>query len=303
MRRGVASVAAAGVVGALAVQLAGAGLPAAAASAPVAASAAAIAHPQSGSSGGPGSSTTTTVAGGNAAPSENPLSDVYVPAFGPSTSLQLDQAWMMTALSDRQSRLSELAGDVSSSKTLASGDASSLSGLISNDQGTLSQLQSAVPGATSTSALRSEAAQMIALHVFAALTPQVQDTINAEAVGAAAAKLVALEPGLNTAIAAAHASPRQIARLQQLEQSFAADAGNAAGLVAPLPGELVALNDASLPAAQPVLSSAQSATQRGQRALVQAGTELRRLLSQLAQSGLSSHFRVRLRDLQRQSGV
>lgn len=251
----------------------------------------------------PSSSTTTTIVTANTtagvAPSESPTSDTSVPTFGPSTSFALDQSWMQTALSARQARLSMLAGNIGSSSTLRSGDHDALQALVSSAQSTCSQLQSAVSSATTTAQLRSDAAVMInSLHVFAILTPQVELTVDVDAFAAAAGKLEALEPELNTAIAAAHANSRKLARLQALEQELAAAASAASNLVAPLPGQLVALSDADLPAANPVLASAQSADRSARIELNDAGSDLRSLLSLLAETGVNSHVRIKLkRDL------
>ncbi len=299
MRRGVASAAAVSLIGtAVAAQVAGVAVSSAAshASASATTTTTLASHPTSSTITSTSIPTTTTQPG--TAPTQNPASDAMVPSFGPGTSFALGQAWMLTALSDRGARLSELAGMISSSKTLQGSDSASLSALVSSAQSTCSQLQSAVNADTTLVQLRLAATEMIgSLHVYAILTPQVELTVDADAIGDAAAKLEALEPGLNTAIAAAHATKRNLARLHDLEQSFAAEASAAAALVAPLSGQLVGLSDADLAAATPVLAAATGIEPRAERDVGEAGTDLRRLLSLLANAGIQSHLKYKLRHL------
>jgi hypothetical protein len=266
--------------------------------------------PNSGSGGQPSgttstsSSTTTTTTQPGTAPTENPASDSAVPAFGAGTSFAADQAWMLTALGDRQARLGELSSTIASSKSLSSNDRSSLAGLVGAANTTCSQLRSSVPTDTTSAQLRAAASEMIgSLHVYAILTPQVNLTIAADANAASAAKLQALEPGLNTAIAASHATKAELSRLRALEQAFASAAGDAAGIAGPLGGQLAGLSDADLATALPVLTSAQTANEDAQNNLSAADTDLRKLLSLLASAGRKSSVKAKLSGLDRAARV
>jgi hypothetical protein len=228
--------------------------------------------------------TTTTAAAGRA-PTADPASDNDVPVFGPGTSFTADQRWVETALSDRQARLATLSGLISASSTLQSSDRTGLDGLVSAAQSACSSLQQSVPSDDSTGELQAAADEMIdSLHVYAILSPQVSETIGADAVTAAAAKLQALAPGLNTAIAAASANSRQMARLHELEQGLTAEADAASSLTTPLSAQLIGLSDANLSSAAPVLISALSSERVGLSDVTAADSDLRQLLALLAQA-------------------
>ncbi|HTW98877.1 MAG TPA: hypothetical protein VMD59_08880, partial [Acidimicrobiales bacterium] len=227
---------------------------------------------------------TATAASGSRGPSQDPTEDYYAPTFGPTISFSLAQRWMETALSDRLARIGVLSSSISSSATLTSSDRTGISGLVGNAQSVCNSLSQSVPGDSSNAQLQLAADQMIgSLHVFAVLSPQVNETVAADSANAAAAKLQALAPGLNTAIAAASGSSRQISRLQNLEQNLVTEANAAASFSGPLPAELIGLSDASLSSITS-LNTAMGSERSALYDLELADYDLRQLLNLLSRA-------------------
>jgi hypothetical protein len=224
-----------------------------------------------------------TTASGGRVPTQDPASDNGVPDFGPRTSFTADEQWVERALADRLSRLASLSSTISASTTLQSKDRTSLDALVGNAQSVCTSLQQSVSGDFAAGQLQAAADELIeSLHVYSILTPQVDETVVAEADNAAAAKLQTLAPGLNTAIAAAQVAAGRVGRLQTLLQGLSSDANAAASITGSVPARLIPLRDANQSAASPVLSSAVSELGTAASDLSAADSDLRRLLALLA---------------------
>ncbi len=244
-----------------------------------------------------GTTTTSTTAAPAApvGPSASPTSDGFAPSFGPPTTFGADQQWLQTALADRVAQTGGLESKLVASMTLASGDRAVLTGLVTGAQSTLAALSGAVGSATTTLQLHAAAMQMIGLHVYAILTPQVKLVLRADTDSSAAASLRALEPDLGTAIAAAHAAKRKLAELHALIKRLTSAAGMTMTLAGPVAARVLSLAASDLPAAVPVLTTAGAELHRAEASLAWARQDLRSILSLLADPHLNAKSKRVLR--------
>jgi len=238
--------------------------------------------------------TSIPASGSSGAVGPSPSSDAGAPSFAPGASFPDDQQWLETAVSDRLAKVGDLTGAIGASKALSTGDRSALTTLVGNAGSVLQSVSASLANDTTLAQLRTAANLVISsLHVYAILTPQVQMTIDADAVTAAAGRLQSLEPGLDTAIAAAHATRRNLFRLHQLDQRFVSDLNAASGATSPLPGQLLQLSGADLGAATPVITQAGAALAGAHTDMSDATATLREIVNLLSKPGVSSSSSVK----------
>lgn len=152
-----------------------------------------------------------------------------VAALGPATAALADTTTTSTsvslwqqvqhkvaeALSDRQATLAKLTSSVGSNKYLSSGDRQTLQGLLAAETQGINQLAqevgSATPQTTTIAQLRQDAFTMVHQYrVYLVMAPQVHLTEAADTQAAVEAKLTALEPKIQAAIATAGNPPAAV---------------------------------------------------------------------------------------------
>jgi hypothetical protein len=129
---------------------------------------------------------------------------VALPAIAsaaPSQSFVNAQTHLEQQIALRTTQLGRLSADVAASKTLSSAHATQLTVNITTAAANLKVLSAKVPTDTTFAQLRTDRSSMLVQNrVFAVLTPQVFETIGADAVAAQVVTLQADEPSLQASV-------------------------------------------------------------------------------------------------------
>ncbi|MGP8163121.1 MAG: hypothetical protein ACLQAN_04990 [Acidimicrobiales bacterium] len=190
-------------------------------------------------------------------------------------SLSQMQAKLEAELAARQTQLSTLTTDVSSSKTLTASDAAALSSSLSTETSNIGALVTKVPTDTTVAELRVDAQAMFRDNrVFDVMTPQVHLTIAADSVNANAGTILA--DGLTiTAALAARTSDKGYARVEALFTSLTAKATDAQSALTSVSSDVLAQTPAGWPGNAHVFVQAKVEILRARIDLAYARAELR----------------------------
>jgi hypothetical protein len=110
------------------------------------------------------------------------------------------QAQLEAQLAARVKQLTQLSSDVTSSSTLSTVDASTLAARVAAASAIIDKLVTVVATDTTFAELDSARRTMIEVRVYAVLTPQVYEVIEADAIGAQVTLMQAGEPALLAAV-------------------------------------------------------------------------------------------------------
>ncbi len=148
-----------------------------------------------GATGAGATTTTTSAAGPTGGSSKNNKSQVGRPGF------EAAQKQLENALQLRVEQLSKLSADVTSNSATLGNDAATLQQLLSTEQTSINGLVSQVQQATTRDELAAARKTMLVDNrVFAVMTPQVIESIEADGIVHQVQSLEADEPGLQAAV-------------------------------------------------------------------------------------------------------
>ena len=193
-------------------------------------------------------------------PLGNPRADLLAPIFPASTSPHKARAWLGYALALRVEKLAKLDVRINSSTTLTPTHATALASFLATETNGIEALEVRVSEENDLTALQADAASMVLdYHVYALVTPEVNDVISADTDLAAGTKLANEEPGLAFAIAMGRQLSQNARKEAQLLDTLTTDLSSLRGDVSGLADELVPLVPfvpGDLPDALQVLASA-----------------------------------------------
>lgn len=215
----------------------------------------------------------------------DPRADLVAPVFPASTPTAQARTWLVGALALRAKGLGKLDAAASDAATLTPTDRVKLVALLATEANDIEGLEVRASSETDLTALGADAAAMVLdYHVFALVTPEVDDVISADADLAATAAL----SNETTAIAAAIAAEQQanrnvIGNQERLLGALEANLSRARGALGRLPGGLVRLVPSDLATALPDLASASRALVKANGALKAANSCLASIVGLLAE--------------------
>lgn len=204
------------------------------------------------------------------------------------------QQKLETALSDRATELTKLAGRVSQAKALPGSDATTLEGIITAEQttvdgGGIAGLQAAVPGETTCADLAGTAKAMVQdFRVFALVAPQVDIAVCSSGSAAAVTKGTDAEPTISARIAAAGQRGVDTAGAQQAFADFEAQLSSASQALGQVDvQQVLAQVPSDYPGDRSMLTGDVSAMEQADTDLRSARADLRTIRRDLAGSATS----------------
>jgi hypothetical protein len=214
----------------------------------------------------------------------SPRSDLVAPHFPVSTTPKVARAWLTKALGVRIVALSTLDGTVLNSTTLTPTDRQALVAVLFNDSSGLTLLRTrAVPSANLTTLSALASAMVLDYHVFALVTPEVNDIVAADSDLAVHTSLAGQLPAIQAAIAVSGKSGARKAARQLvvvLTGQIAQVASDAGGIAS----ELLRLVPADVPAELPLLTTVAHNLTKAKSAIAAANLSLGSILQLLAKA-------------------
>ena len=150
----------------------------------------------------------------------------------------------------------------------------------------MAALLTKVPADVTLAAVRADAATMVLdYHVFALVTPQVNEVIANDRQVLRLSELDAQTPAIAAAIAAASQAHENVSRERVLQASFRSHLAVLSSLVSMLSAEILSLGPPSVPGSLLTLSAASSSTLRASLAADAAASAEQRIVALLARPG------------------
>lgn len=164
-----------------------------------------------------------------------------------SRNFATSQRQLEQQLANRQSQLGRLTADVAHSKTLTSAHAATLNARLSAESASIDALASKVPGDSTPAQLATDRAAMLRDNrVYAVMTPQVIQTIEADAIAAQVSVLQGEQSSLQGSVASLQGQPGYRRALDRYD-AFVHRVGVAASDTAAVAGQVLAQTPQGFP--------------------------------------------------------
>jgi len=184
------------------------------------------------------------------------IDDLVPPTVAPGSSIPAAVSWSEAAIAARTTEVSALISSIGSSTTLPAWARSKVTNLVGSPAKALATAATQVPNDSTLAAVRQDVDAIVGLHIFAVLAPQVNEVLVAGSIKSSVTQLLAQEPSVRAAVAAAKSSHMSVAKATSELLRFHANLTSAKALVTPLLPTLLSVGSLGVTKAVAKLSTA-----------------------------------------------